>query len=365
MALWRLCASALLGIGLLGELFLTPAGAQQTAPRPEQLLAAAIHASDLAQVNPGGWWDDVPEFNDRLEPDANAETLVIAHVFGRPDDGPAEVATSLRVYAKSAAAADQFGAALAADKQDYGEIVDGPKVGEQSRYLHQAADSQHEGGIALRFQFGRYLVRIDVGGDASTMAPDDLAALGKLVLDRLSQIDAGKLAAPALPDLAKALPPADDAFTPAIGTATFAPQAWAWIWSSQNSALVVSARLRGLLTQTVKDERPVMRRYGVAAIPNNIAEVAVMPFRTADAAGRYLTEAKREDPRRAAITNNEGDIDISPPIPDVSPAYRADIRVGRYVAEVTCFAPFAPTSSACDAAVKALAERAKKLLPAP
>lgn len=362
MLSWRHRAAAAL-LGFLGGSLLTPAAYSQVSTTPEQLLAAAIHAGDLDGVDPGGWWDDVPEFNDRLETDASADTFVIAHVFGRPDDGPAEIATSLRLYAKPAAAADQFDASLATDKQDYGETVDGPKVGEQSRYLHQAADSQHEGGLALRFRFGRYLVRIDVGGDASTMVPGRLAALGKIVVDRLGQIDAGKLTAPALPDLAKALPPADDAFTPVMGTATFASQSLAWIWSSRTSTLVVSSRLRELLTN-IGDERPVMRRYGVAANSSNVAEVDLMPFRSADAAGRYLAEAKREDARRAAITSNEGDIDISPPIPDVSPAYRADIRSGRYVAEVTCFAPFAPTSAACDAAVKALAERAKKLLPA-
>ncbi len=362
---WRLRGSAaVFGIGFLGGPLLAHAAhAQQIAAVPEQLLAAAIHAGDLTDVNPGGWWDDVPEFNGRLEPDASADTFVMTHVFGRPDDGPAEIATSLHLYGKSAEAADQFDASLAVDRQDYGETLDGPKVGDQSRYLHQAADSQHEGGVALRFRFGRYLVRVDVGGDASTMEPDRLAALGKIVVDRLGQLDSGKLASPALSDLAKTLPPADAAFTPVMGTATFAPQSWAWIWSSQNSELVVSGRLRGLLVDSVKDARPVMRRYGVAANPNNVAEVALVPFRSADAAGRYLTETKREDARRAAITNNEGDIDISLPIPDVSPAYRADIRVGRYVAEVTCFAPFAPTSSACETAVKALAERAKKLLP--
>ena len=195
-------------------------------------------------------------------------------------------------------------------------------------------------------------------------AADQLAALGKLVVDRLTQLDAGKLAAPALPDLANALPPADAAFKPVLGTATIGVQSWGWIWSNQTSQLVVSGRLRALLRDSVRNEQPVLRRYGLAANPNDVAEVTLMPFRSAEAAGRYLAETKREDPRRAAIANTEGDIVVSPPIPDVAPAYRADLRVGRYVAEVTCFAPFAPTSSACEAAVKDLAERVKKSLPA-
>ncbi len=358
---WRL------GIVFLGglALWVPAASAQQATPSPEQLLAAAIHADDLGKVNPGGWWDDAPEFNGRLDPDGG-DTLaaaVTAHVFGRPDASPAEIATSLRLYAKASDAADAFDGTAGTDKRDYSETAEGPKLGDQSRYLHQPADSEHEGGIAVRFQFGRYLVRIDVGGDASAIAPDKLSLLGQIVADRLKELDTGKLAAPALPDLAKSLPAPDEAFKPAIGTATLSSQSWAWVWSNQTSELVVSGRLRAILKESVHD-MPVMRRYGVAANPADIAEVTIMPFRNPDAAGRYLAEIKREDARRSAITNNEGDVMVSPPIADVAPAYRADLRVGRYVAEVTCFAPFAPTSSACEHAVKDLAERAKKTLPA-
>jgi hypothetical protein len=355
-----------LGIIFLGGGLLPAAPAAAAQPSPEQLLAATVHAGDLAEINPGGWWDDAPEFNGGLEPDSGADllTAVMSHVFGKPDTAPAEIATNLRLYDKAAAGADEFAASLDADKRDFGELVEGPKVGDESRYLHQAADSEHEGGAALRFRFGRYLARIDVAGDASAIAADRLAALGKIVIERLTQLDAGKLAAPDLPELAKSLPPADDAFKPVLGTATLSSQAWGWVWSSQASALVVSGRLRALLRESVHGEQPVVRRYGLAANSSEVAEVTLMPFRSGDAAIRYLAEAKREDARRAAIANSDGDVTVSPPIPDVAPAYRADLRVGRYVAEVTCFAPFAPTATVCETAVKDLAERAKKMLPA-
>ena len=109
---------------------------------------------------------------------------------------------------------------------------------------------------------------------------------------------------------------------------------------------------------------PVMRRYVVAAEPGHVAEVTLMPFRGGDAATDYLTEINREDPRRAAIGRDEGGVTVSPPIPDVATAYRADLRIGRYVAEITCVAPFAPTAAVCNGAVKNLAERAKRMLPA-
>jgi hypothetical protein len=358
-----------LALGVVAGALLARPVSAETVPAPEQLLAATLHADDLAnaKIEPGGWWDDAPEFNDRLESDASPGmlALVMGHVVGRPDEAPAELATSLRLYRAAAASADDFAATAALDRQDYGTAVEGPKLGDQSRYLRQAADDQHEGGAALRFQYGRYLARIDVGGKAGSLAPDQLAALGKIVIQRLAAIDAGKLSAPALPDLAKSLPPAESAFAPVLGTATMARQAWSWIWSNRNSSLVVSPRLAAMLRdETSAGGAPVMRRYVIAAAPSNVAEVTLMPFPDGDTAAQYLAEIKREDPRRAAITSDEGDVTISPPIPDVAPAYRADLRAGRYVVEVSCFAPFAPTASGCETAVTVLAERAKRGLPA-
>jgi hypothetical protein len=366
---WRQGWGRTLGVGLFGVLLLarTVAAWAEPVPSPEQLLTATLHADDLQKQNldPGGWWNDAPEFNGRLEPDSRPEmlTYVMSHLFGKPDDNPAEVATGLHLYATAAASADDFTASTAADKQDYGGIVDGPKIGDQSRYLRQAADNEHEAGAALHFQIGRYRVRIDVGGKAGGISANQLAALGKVVLGRLAELDAGKLAEPPLPEVAKFLPAASDQFKPVLGPAVMESEAWAWVWSNGNSALGMSPRLRAMLHDHVTPSGPVIRRYGLAANPGNVAELTLMPFSDADAAAQYITEAKREDPRRGAIVTSDGDIIVSPPIPDVSPAYRVERRVGRYVADIACFAPFAPTSSACAAAAKQLAEEAIKAIP--
>jgi len=346
-------------------LLLASAAAQQTPPAAELLLQSTIHADDLAKADPGGWWNDLAEFNDSLDPDGGADevTSITAHVFGKPDNAPAEVATSLQLYTKASAAAAAFDDDAADDTRDDGAIVDGPKVGDESRYLYQAANGEHEGSTALRFRLGKYVARIEVGGTAASMTREQLAALGRLVLGRLRQLDNGKLAVPALPALAHDLPPADSIFDRVLGTATPSSEALSWIWSKQVSALVVSRRLRMLLKEGAGNEQPVLRRYGLAESPADIADIVVMPFRAAQEASGFLSEVRREDARRAAIAREEGGVEVAPPIPDVAPAYRADIRVGRYVAEVTCVAPFAPTSSVCAAAVKDLATRAKKSLP--
>lgn len=341
------------------------AAAQQATPSPEQLLAATLHAGDLSGVG-GGWWDDAPEFNDRLEPDAGADLrgFVMAHVYGKPDESPAEVATGIHLYAQPAAARDAFAASSATDQEDFGGTFGGPKVGEQSRYLRQAADAGHEGGVALRFRYSRYLVRIEIGGDPSSLPPTQLAKLGTIVVERLSRLEAGKLPAPALTALAQMLPPADVMFTPVLGTAELSPHSWAWVWNDRAGRLVISWHLTGILRDNVKNEAPVLRRYGLATSRSTIAELTVMPFDTAAAAQAYLADAKHEDARRSGLTEQEGEIVVSPPISDIAPAYRGDIRVGRYVAEITCYAPFAPTPAACGGAVMELAERVKKTLPA-
>lgn len=341
------------------------ASARQQPPTPEQLLAAALHAGDLAGIG-AGWWDDAPEFNDRLESDAGSDMLgfVMAHVYGKPDEAPAEVATGIHVYEQAAEARDAFEQSADTDRQDFGATFDGPKIGEQSRYLRQAADTEHEGGVALRFRYSRYLVRIEIGGDAASLPPTQLAKLGTTVVERLSRLEAGTLAVAALPPLTQALPPADAMFTPVLGTAELSPQSWAWVWNSRAGRLVISWHLAGILRDNVKNEVPVLRRYGLATGRNSIAEVTVMPFRTPAAAQAYLAEAKREDARRSALTEQEGDMVVSPPISDIAPAYRGDLRMGRYVAEMICYAPFAPTPASCGGAVMELAGRVKKTLPA-
>ena len=357
---WRL---SLLLLGRL--LMLAPAAARPLPPAPEQLLQAAVRADDLAMAGPGGWWNDLPEFNDRLDPGAGAGavTSVTAHVFGKPDDAPAEVATTLQLYASAAAAAAAFDATAGDDARDDGTPVDGPGIGDESRYLHQPASSEHEGTSALRFRWGGYTARIEAAGAASAMARDQMAALGQMVLVRLRQLEAGTLGVPALPGLARDLPPADPAFGQVLGTAALSREALSWIWSKESSALAVSGPLRVLLKEGAGDGQPLLRRYGLAASPAHVADLVVMPFRDAAAAGRFLLELRREDARRAAGANDEGAVEPAAPIPDVAPAWRADLRVGRYIVEVSCVAPFAPTSTLCAAAAKDLAARAKASLP--
>jgi hypothetical protein len=339
-----------------------------TPPSSDQLLAAAIHAADARQAKaaPGGWWDDAPEFNAKIDPDSPSDRLdfVVSHIAGRPDGNPAQLACEIALFPTPAASAARFTASLGDDAQAFGGAIAGPKIGDQSRYRHESAGLDHGAGAALRFQFGRYLVRIDAIGGAANIAPDALAALARIVIQRLTDLDAGRLAAPALPGWATAmLPPADGEFPAVLGTALIAREAGAWIWSSQASNLVISRRLAALLGRGGK-EPVAFRRYGLAGQPDHAVEALLIPFAGAGAARGYLAALAREDSRYAGPTIQAGDLTIYAPIPDVDPAYRVVIALGRFAAMIRCYAPFAPTTSACRDAVGDLAAKFRKRAPA-
>lgn len=338
----------------------------ETVPSPEQVLAAGIHAGDVTAMRlpPGGWWDDGPEFNGRLDnPETELVFFVVKHVVGKPDDDPAAVDTALSLFSDAAASAAAFKARADDDKQRYGELAPGPKVGDQSRYMRQAASGSEKASSSLRFRFGRYLARIDVSGKAAPVPDATLAKLAKTVVARLTRLEAGKLPAPALPELAKALPEADGEIGPVMGSASGPSDWWSWVWRTDGARLVVSAKLRALLHAGVGKAEPVVRIYGLRAQPDNLVAVTIMPFSRDALASQYLKEDHKEDPKRSMAADDDTEIVVRQLDPEVGKTYYATFRRGRYIAEVDCFAPYADTAPACEGAVRAMAERVAKRVP--
>jgi hypothetical protein len=338
------------------------------AATPEQLLAAELHAEDVtkARLDPGGWWDDNPEFNGRLEPGASPDLRlqIVNHVFGNPEQTPSEVATVLKLYAAPDPGAAAFAASESSDRADYGDPIDGPKLGDQSRYHRIAGDHDRMPIVALRFHYKRYLALVSVGGGAAALTAEALAALAQVVIGRLDALDRNALSPPALPPLAETLPQADDRFGPMMGTAAVGAESWAWVWSEKDLSLEESAKLRRLLVNRAAQAAPVVRAYALAGSPGNQITVAVLPFANEGAAIEYLSAVKKEDSRRDAAVIDGDEIRVAAPIADVAPAYRADFRAGKALVEIACFAPFAITSRNCAQAVRDMAERVRKGLEA-
>lgn len=334
--------------------------ATTAAPSTEQLLAAAVHAHDVQRLlrSPGGWWDDQPEFNDRLDP-ALGKTLVfyvVSHVFGRPDSNPSDVDTAVDLYSSASAAAAEFASLIGSDRQGFGALVTGPAVGNRSRYLQRAAGHGNDVGSTVRFQVGRYLVRVTVAGKAAPVSTAVLAGIARAVAARLLQLDAGKLPSPPLPKIAQRLPEADATFGPILGSAV-ATSDW-WVWRMRGSEYVVSPKLRALVRAGMGDQLGVFRVYRFAAHPDNVVTVTLMPFLNAAFASRYAAESLRESGGASATDTK---VVVTPPH-GADMGYTTNFRDGRYGVAVTCWSPFGKTTPACAGAVRAMAQHVSSKL---
>lgn len=355
--------------GLLGAMVLAVSlgtAAAQNSPASETLLAATVRASDVSAIRlaPGGWWDDAPEFNDRMDPDGppGALDFVYRHVFGKPDDDPAEVATALTAFADPADAAADFERRAESDRKLYGEPTQGPSVGDQSRYMRRSAGKSGGAAASLRFRSGRFIVRIDANGAAAHVSADTLAKLGGVVVDRLSQIETGKLSPPAPPTLAKAMPAADAEFGPVLGTAGLPAEAQAWIWSPKKRRLVISPRLRRLVTAAVEDGQVAFRRYALAGKAGTVVDLTLVPFKRRRALSHYLDASTRDTlgrahPKRPIVGKNGIKVFIVPPLPGGVLVYHSEFRRGKTAVEISCFAPYGKAPEACAGAVQDMADK--------
>lgn len=324
-------------------------------PTPEQLLAAALHARDLRGLSPGGWWDDQPEFDARLDPTLgkSLKFYVVDHVFGKPDSDPSDVDTAVDLYSSAAGAAADFASLAHSDRKNFGALVSGPSLGNRSRYLQSAAKHGADAASTVRFQSGRYLVRITVSGKPAPMHAPALASLAAVVAGRLSRLDAGTLAAPALPKIAQSLPAAGAAFGAILGT-TATNGNW-WVWTMHGSQYVISPALPAL----VRSVQPgAYRRYTLAAHPDNVVDVTVMPFSSDAAAMRYFAQSRKES-GEAKIRDTA--LVVMPPR-GANMGYSTELRRGRYGISVACSSPFGSVSSSCARAVRTMAQEVMKNL---
>ncbi len=330
-------------------------------PGPEQLLAVTITAQDLATAKaaPGGWWNDEPEFDGIMDPAAEpgSLSLVVSAVYGKPDNDPSEMRTAVTPYTDAAASRHAFEHMAAADAKSYGATIPGPQVGEHCRYMELKATKDADPQRSLRIQYGRYIARIDAVSGAAAISTQGLASLGRLVVERLKALDAGKLAVPPLPELAKAFP-APEIFSVTTGSATLDRDSFAWIWTQKvNGRAAASPKLRAILEGDAAAGRAVVRYYTVRGAPGNIVGVVVMPFSDVGGASRYFKETFAED-AKAIPSADDTKIVLSQPDSDF-PYYRASFRAGRHAVQVTCGAPYLKTLPACKAAVQRLATQVK------
>jgi hypothetical protein len=333
-------------------------------PGPEQLLAAGVSAQDLrdAGMSPQGWWDESPEFDGRLEPGVSPEliTFIVRATAGPPDSDPSLVETAVALFPRPEASAADFARRAATDRE-YGDFENGPKVGNESRYMRRAAGKDPRANASVRVRYGRYLFRIDASGRAAGVNPPILASLAQRVVERLQKLDEGKLAPAPLPKISERLPSADSEFGPVMGTAPLGREAWGWVWSSRNAHYAISPRL-STLARDAAGETGVMRRYALPQHPDEVVEVTIMPFRNAETATAFARASHEEDPVRGAVQSLDGQWTVAPPIPSAVWAYQIASRSGRYVFQIICGSPYGATGPECEQVARDMADRAASRL---
>lgn len=360
-----LAVLALAGLGSAGAQAVRSTSAASAVPisslTQEDLAAAVLSPSDARRFFPEGakWWPSLPEFNSAsLDPAPGKRFWVVQSyklVDGGRLTGP-EVQAPLTLYASPAAAAKDF-AAIAKTRDAPSTRISGPAVGDESRYFTRPADGKLT-ETTLRFRLGSVVGRISAL-DTHPWRTSDLALDAAPVLARIQALLEGRLRGATLPNrLALLLPPPSFSDLPGVASAVVPAEAWALVDSSGKAGAV-----RDFLRQNGAGSL-VMRSYDLLAPAGQVIEITLFPFKTPKAAetwvGGFAREAQkagRLDPGHtgplSAFTSYKGKF------------YELQFAQGRYVADISCFAPFGTTSPACESRVRELAGIWYLILPQP
>jgi len=355
------CRLALLGAGLLVLAAVAPGVDALTPVRGEALTAddlfAALHPVELRRylANGSAWWPAFPQFNVGIGDQAPGLRFYLVQPFERVGDGqPGRLEFTLLLYDDPAAAAEDFRGRLAAQSDGGGTPVSGPALGERVRYF-QRQSRQFEKlpfESTVRVQFRQFVSRVTVFSPTAYETPQVLAGYAARVIDRAGALVSGQLRGAALPQaLAALMPPAAVAsrIGPVLGSAVVPVEAWA-VADTSGDPVKTQARIRRGGVDALG-----FRRYGLAADRAQVVETTLFVFASRAAAASWVSSFVREASREGALTPGAVGRDAAFTAYGGN-FYELQFAAGRYVGDVSCFAPFGRTSPACEPAVRALAE---------
>ena len=336
---------------------------------PDDLLAV-LNPDDIKQafIQPETGWPALPEFNVGFEPapaPVEGERFWVTQSYEQVGALAAgRVETTLILFEGTAEAEAGF-AAMAATDQDGRTVVDGPAVGDDSRYYtREAADEGLDAGAQryetlLRFRTGPLVGRISVFTELGYEGVATLADYFAPVERRAKALLAGSLRAADLPRPILALLPSapEPPVGPVFGSAVTPAESWA-LGDTGGAPEAVLERLHALGVTEL-----ALRRYGLQGQPDLVLEVTVYRMDDAAGAAEWVQEFVR-------LAEEEGTLDpgatgsVSAYTSYAGEFYELQFAKGRIVGDVACFAPFAATTAACEEPLRALAERWYQELPA-
>lgn len=355
----------------------TPAGPSQTATPPwARTQMVALTPQDLAGTvttlgdvqgrvpDPDLWWPRFPEFyvvgyGVAAETEPAGELFYVVQAFERVDSQrPGRIESTLILFEDEDTARAGF-AELSSERDAGGTSIDGPPVGDAWRYFTRG-ESSDLAEATLRFQTGTTVGRVSVFGVTDASA-ELLAAHASLVVDRIAGLLSGMPVATLNPDLVSLLPPDHvDGIGPNLGTAIAPTKSWALL-DLEHDPIQVESKLRDLGATEL-----AIRRYGLLEDSGHVLEVVLFPFADEDASSAWLQDFRDQaagyvslDPGR---TGRLGTFGLQIPSAEAAAEswgdnYELQFAVGRFAADVSCFALFDERASpSCETPVRRLAE---------
>lgn len=345
----------------------TAAPTQAAAPEltPNDLLLAALSPADVKALLPASetWWPYFPEFDVGFSPykDNSSDPSVrffVVQTYERIH-GPSkrEIYSALTLF-DDAAAASQGLARLNKTNDGQSTSISGPAVGDESSYFTRNAlvglgvptdtPIDYPDTTVLRFRVGSVVALVTVSGtglEKSTTLADYAAPL----VERIGALLEGTLKADPLPaEFAQRMPPPSDTVGSIFGAVVAPAESWALVDTSA-APDVVAGKLHSLGADSLG-----FGRASLAADPNQVLEATLFPFPDAAAATTWVKSFTSgvgttgldagATGTQSAFTSNDGKF------------YELQFAAGRFVGDVSCFAPYGKTSSACEGPVRKLAE---------
>ena len=323
---------------------------------PDDLWAATLSPTEVKALLSDHWWPNFPQFNVGFDADPAGhlagEQFFVAQSYDQVGElAQSRLETSLVLFENDQLASAAL-ARLKATRDQGSQATTGPQIGDESRYFTRKTDDQVAPfETTARFRVGRVLTRISLFNQLGYEQPQALARYSEPVVQKLGQLLAGQLHAPAVPSsLANALPPSSAAPGIVLGTAVIPIESWALADLSQKPEA-----MRQKLAQLGASQL-VLRRYALPSDKTQVVEIVLFPFADEQSAVTWVKDFIKtarnhrtldvgKTGQNSAFTDNDGD------------NYELQFAKGRYVADVSCFGPFDSASAACEVPVRRLAEQ--------
>jgi len=345
----------------------TPATTPTTAATPDltpnDLLLAALSPGDMKAVAPTEtWWPYIPEFNVGFSPykdnsaDPSIRFFVVQNYELIGGSSKRQIQSTVVLFNDVASAAQGL-ARLNQTNDGNSTPASGPAVGDASSYFTRSniglgtptdTPIDYPDTTVLRFRVGPVVERIAISG-AEFEKSATLAGYAAPQVNRIGALVQGNLKADQLPvEIGQRMPPPSDAVGPIVGAVMIPVESWA-LGDNSGTPEVVAQKLHSLGADSLG--------FGRALLPadsSQVVEATLFPFRDASAASTWVKSFTSSVGKtgldagatgtHSAYTSNDGKF------------YELQFAAGRFVGDLSCWAPFGTTTSACEAPVRQLAE---------